>query len=395
MTRINGLSTKLAVLSASLMLMSASTINGALPYIKDQLGITQTQTELLSTLPNLSVVIFILLSSFIAEKIGIKTTVSIGLFLVGIGGSSPLFISQYSLLLLSRLLLGIGLGLFNSLAVSLISSLYEGNIRANLLGIRNSVESIGQSLLTMISGILLNIGWHYSFATYLFAFPLIFLFNIFVPEIQTKINEKDKNDVNQTKEKLNPEIYFLVIFAMISVMNIYAVTVRFSSIATEINGPGYNASNLLAMMPILGIIAGFLFGFIHKFFGDKMIYLGVIIFILVNLLIGFSNGNFFVLLSGLFLSGIPTAWCFPYIYNSLSKITHSEKSLNLSTSLILVGCNIGGFIAPLLMQLIQKVTNSNSLTAPFPIFALLFIFIFIIIVAKNRRISRVTEEESK
>ena len=63
---------KVAVLSVSLVLTSAGSINGALPLIQSGLKISNTEMELLSTAPALSVVVFVLLSAFFAEKIGLS-----------------------------------------------------------------------------------------------------------------------------------------------------------------------------------------------------------------------------------------------------------------------------------------------------------------------------------
>ena len=139
----------------------------------------------------------------------------------------------------------------------------------------------------------------------------------------------------------------------------------------------YNASGYLALMPIMGIVTGFIFGAVNKVLKKNTVILGLLLNIIVNLLIGFASGNYAILLIGLFLSGVPNAFCFPYIYNSLGTITTSKKRLNLSTSLVLIGCNIGGFISPVAMEVIQKVTGSNDLAAPFPIFIGLILLILL------------------
>ncbi|MDQ8596346.1 MFS transporter [Enterococcus faecium] len=366
--------TKLAVLSISLILMSGPAINGSLPLMKESLGISQSQVELLSTIPNFAVIIFITLSSFIANRIGLKRTVTIGLLIAGIGGAMPLLFPTYQVIFLSRFLLGAGYGLFNSLAVSVISTLFSGDTRATLLGIRNSTESIGQAIFTALAGLLLILGWRYSFAIYLIAFPILLFFIIFVPDVK---DEKVVSEEKQVKEKLPASVYFFVLFAIVLVMNSYAITVRFPSLAAEINGMNYNASGYLALMPIMGIVTGFIFGAVNKVLKKNTVILGLLLNIIVNLLIGFASGNYAILLIGLFLSGVPNAFCFPYIYNSLGTITNSKKSLNLSTSLVLIGCNIGGFISPVAMEVIQKVTGSNDLAAPFPIFIGLILLILL------------------
>ncbi|HFP8726591.1 TPA: MFS transporter, partial [Enterococcus faecium] len=375
-----------AILSISLMLTSSQAINGVIPQMKQSLGISQSQSELLGTAPSITVILFILLSSYFAKRIGMKKTIILGLLLAGIGGIIPVFTATFQTVLISRVILGAGLGVYNSLAVTYISSLYSGNTRATLLGIRNSMEALGQTILIFLAGVLVNINWTASFLVYAIAFPVALLFALKVPEIRDENSDIPENHV---KEKMNPMVFTLVLFAILLVMNSIAISVRFASIATEIKGVNFNASNYLALMPILGILAGFMFGPINKWIGKGTLYLGIIFFIISNLLIAVSNGNMTFLLTGLFLSSITGSWCFPFIFSNLDKVT-TKNTINFATSLIFIGCNIGNFIAPIAMQLAQFLTRSTNLTAPFFVFAGIFIVIlFVTFFATNKKNTRV------
>lgn len=380
-----------AILSISLMLTSSQAINGVIPQMKQSLGISQSQSELLGTAPSITVILFILLSSYFAKRIGMKKTIILGLLLAGIGGIIPVFTATFQTVLISRVILGAGLGVYNSLAVTYISSLYSGNTRATLLGIRNSMEALGQTILIFLAGVLVNINWTASFLVYAIAFPVALLFALKVPEIRDENSDIPENHV---KEKMNPMVFALVLFAILLVMNSIAISVRFASIATEIKGVNFNASNYLALMPILGILAGFMFGPINKWIGKGTLYLGIIFFIISNLLITVSNGNMTFLLTGLFLSSITGSWCFPFIFSNLDKVT-TKNTINFATSLIFIGCNIGNFIAPIAMQLAQFLTRSTNLTAPFFVFAGIFIVIlFVTFFATNKKNTRVTRGAS-
>lgn len=375
-----------AILSISLMLTSSQAINGIIPQMKQSLGISQSQSELLGTVPSVTVIIFILLSSYFAKRVGMKKTIILGLLLAGVGGILPAFMANFQIILISRVILGAGLGLYNSLAVTYISSLYSGDTRATLLGIRNSMEALGQTILIFLAGLLVNITWTASFLVYAVAFPIAFLFAMKVPEIRNEQNDISKNDV---KEKMNPIVFVLVIFAILLVMNSIAISVRFASIATEIKGGEFNASNYLALMPILGILAGFIFGPVNKWIGKGTLYLGIIFYIVSNLLIATSNGNMTFLLMGLFLSSITGSWCFPFIFSNLDKVT-TKNTINFATSLIFIGCNIGNFIAPIVMELAQLLTGSTHLTAPFYVFAGIFMLVlFVTFFMTKRKTDRV------
>ena len=381
MNNQKGLLQKAAILSISLMLTSSQAINGVIPQMKQSLGISQSQSELLGTAPSITVIVFILLSNYFAKRIGMKKTIILGLLLAGIGGIIPVFTATFQTVLISRVILGAGLGLYNSLAVTYISSLYSGNTRATLLGIRNSMEALGQTILIFLAGVLVNINWTASFLVYAIAFPVALLFALKVPEIRDENSDIPENHV---KEKMNPMVFALVLFAILLVMNSIAISVRFASIATEIKGVNFNASNYLALMPVLGILAGFMFGPINKWIGKGTLYLGIIFFIISNLLIATSNGNMAFLLTGLILSSITVSWCFPFIFSNLDKVT-TKDTINFATSLIFIGCNIGNFIAPIAMQFAQFLTRSTNLTAPFFVFAGIFMVVLCVILFVTKK----------
>lgn len=377
--------TKFAILSISLLLTSSNAINGALPQIKNTLDISQTQVETLSTIPAISVTIFTLLSSFIVNKLklGMKNTVVVGLSLAGIGGILPAFIDSYTMMLVSRVLLGAGFGMYNSLAITIINRVYENNkgIETNLLGIRGSMEPLGQAILTVLAGFLLYIGWRYSFAIYLFAFPIAILFFMSVTNVKSDSEKATTNNV----EKMNPFVYLWVLFAVLLNSNLNAVIVRFPSIATSYFGDNFNASNYLAIIPLIAIITGFFFGVIYKRLGYKTLYLGLTVQILSNLLISLSNGNFGLLLSGVLLCNIAGTWCYPYIFTILGKIT-PKSTQTFANSLIIVGLNLGIFLVPYTLNIFQKISPKSDLSAPFLVYAVILIGLMIVIpISRSRK----------
>lgn len=374
--------TSVAILSISFILTSGVSINGTLPFIKKSLDLSQVKAELLSTIPSITVILFILLSSSISKKIGMKKTVVIGLLLVCIGGVLPKFTpNSYALIFLGRLLLGAGFGMYNALSVSFINGLYNGRKRSELLGIRNAVEGLGQMILTFIAGLLITSDWTNAYLIYFLSLPIALLFYNFVPDI-----------VSQTKKekgafKLTAPLLLTALFASSLVMNSIAVAVRFPSLAIELKGEQVNTSLYLSIMPILGIIAGFLFEKVIRRFSFNTIYLALGINILFNLLVYISNISFTMLLIGLFISSIPVAWVLPYIFNHIEQIAKG-MDINQSTSVIFIGCNLGVLLAPVIMSLLNSLFHSIDLKFPFLCFTIIYVFVFGVIRFNHNKIEK-------
>lgn len=371
--------TPYAVLSISLILTSGMAINGTLPLIKEQLSLTQTQSELLGTIPSLTVFIFVLFSNLLIKKMGMKRLVLFGLSLVAIGGALPvLFPNSYLLILLSRLILGAGLGCYNSSSVNYINELFEGKQRMQLLGMRNSMESIGQMLLTFVSGFLLLLGWRFSYLIYLTALPIGILFYFFVPEVKREVAEKSE----VLRPKLLPVLS--VLFASIMVMNSIAIAVRFPGLAVDIMGPRYNTSFFLGLMPVLGILSGFLFQKITSRIGHRILYVAVFINMIANLLVALGRQSFIFLVIGLLISSIPVAWVLPYLFNHIELLAKGI-STRMLTSFIFLGCNMGVLMAPLLMSFFAFIGGTEDLYYPFYVFTCLFLLLLIALyIAINR-----------
>lgn len=76
----------------SLLTGSATAITGILPVLKSSYpNVSQSLIESLVTLPSLTILIFTLLSSFVAKKIGNKQTVQLGLMIALVGGVTPFY----------------------------------------------------------------------------------------------------------------------------------------------------------------------------------------------------------------------------------------------------------------------------------------------------------------
>lgn len=359
---------KFAILSISLILTSNSIISGSLVYIQEAFNLTRSEAEFIISLSSLAVMIFIFLAEYLAIFIGIKNTVLLGLFLVGFSGIIPLVFRTYPSIIISRFLLGSGLGLFNGHSANYINLLYhDNNERTKLHGLRNAFEFIGQIILFSLAGILVKFDYIYTFSLYTSAFLIFIFFKINVEDVKI---EKEKAKIN-----FDSNIFLFIIFAMLMILNGTAMLMRFPFVASKSCGIDVNVSFYLNFVPIVGMISAFLFTPINLKLREKTIFFGLGFFILANFLIVNFEKNLLGFLFSILLLTFGQSMCMPYIFAEVPRFVKGHSS-RIATNLIFIGCNVGVFLAPFFMKSMDKLINTNSLSKGFGGFVIIY-FIFV------------------
>ena len=380
--------TKVAFLGISFMLTSAYAINGALPQMTKSLGVSATEVQVLATTPSIVVTVFVLLSTFIAAKLGDKKTIILGMLLVGFAGIVPFFVSSYAPILVSRMVLGAGFGIFNSLAVSMIAVMYQGQTRATMLGWRAAAEQIGQAVLTFVAGLLLNFGWHTTFLVYLLAFPILYLFYVRVPDTTEMLAEAEEKQGKAAKKslegpkKISPVVWILTLFAAFLVIDYMAIQLSFPFMAQSLGVNGMVVSTILSFMLVAAMVGGIVYGTIQKLFGRFTLQVGLILMAISNYLVAFSNHNFVMLTIGVLLIGFPLQLISPFIFSQLPNLAPLKKQ-PFVTSIILIGFNVGVFVEPFIISFLAGIMGnhtSNVAAAAYTTIPLLGVILLIIAV---------------
>lgn len=190
--------TKLSLLSVSLLVVSGGAIAANIPAIMIAYPtINPTLIELITTIPSLFIILTVPFSHRFAKKFGYKFSVQLGIIIVLVAGISPMFTSSFWLLFFSRIIFGIGVGLFNPLLFALAKKLYQGKERSSIIGFQSAFEGIGGMIITFTVGQLLRMNWRLSFLAYGLALPIFLLFTWFVPNVSRETDENERKVENE------------------------------------------------------------------------------------------------------------------------------------------------------------------------------------------------------
>lgn len=376
---------KYSLLSASLLVGSAPAINANIPAMARAFDtIPLAMIEMLTTVPSLFLMISVLISSFIAKKIGYKQTASLGLLIVAVSGILPVFVSNFYLILISRAMLGFGIGLFNSLTVALVNSFYQGKDRAKMYGLQSAFEGAGGIFITFIAGQLLKIGWQAPFLAYAIAIPVCIVFIKFIPKVATANDiSVDTNVIVKENGFKKDNIMLISFIALLFVAASLYMTMGIK-VSTLITTAGYgnasDASLVIILLSLGAITAGTLFSKIIKIFKQLTPIIGLLILALAMFLIGISN-SMIITFAGGFLTGFGFKIFMPYL---IDHINNSQiKNTPLATSLLLVGFNLGAFISPYSSIFMQNIALSDSLNSLFMVLSGGFICLAVVILVLN------------
>ena len=369
------LTAKFSLLSISILLMSHLAISPVIPslynfYNEQNSNIGLASVESLATIPAMMITIFVLLSNVVIKFLGKKNTVLLGLIIIFIFGLVPVFTSNFKLVLISRLFLGAGIGLFNSLSISLISDFFDDSTRGTMIGLRTAFLNIGKALTTFISGYLVILGVQYTFLVYALALPIFILFLFFVPNSENIYNKK-------VSVKFHKETIYLTMLTFFIGVSYMGATIKIPTLLIEkYFYHSATVTNLLTVLAISGIFSGLLFGFLVKRAKNLTLTIMLSFMTLGSMIFSFSN-NIVLFILGAILIGISfvgaMSFNFFYISNKLE-----NKFINFSTSIMLVGGNIGVILTPIILTKLPEALYLEKFLTPFYITTLIMLICTII-----------------
>lgn len=297
MSKPTGLTTA-SILSISLVGGVSTLITGILPQLEREFAnLPTTMVEWLVTAANISALVTLLANPYLTHRWGIKKVVVTGLWLAALTGVIPLFTHVYWLVLLSRLALGLGIGLFSPHAIGLIAHTYHGELRARLLGYQTGLGALGNALFLALAGLVVAFSWRNVFLLYLLLGGVALLASAGLPASEAAV-PADQLAV----KKLPVSRWLLVALAFVTYLLIWGVQIKLPRLFLDrAFGSAELANWTLSAMNMGGLLAGLTFGRVHRHLHQYTLTLGyagaalavVLLLTTANTLVAVSSAVFF------------------------------------------------------------------------------------------------------
>ncbi|MDF2572829.1 MAG: transporter, aromatic acid:H+ symporter family [Sporomusa sp.] len=373
---------KAAVLSISLLLLAATAVSPALANISAAFKGTSAQTiMLLVALPSMTMVLASLVFGKLSEFLSRRGLFQLAMALFLIGGISPYFMNDLTMILGMRAILGLSLGIIFPLSIVLISDFFEGNERDTVMGLQSVFVNLGGIIFAMLGGLLCAVDWHNTFLAYAVGFVVFLFVYAYLPE-PAKIKPAAGPDNLTEKAPLSGKVYFMEFLVFFYNMLIFAF---FTNVAIQVVGEnlGNAASAGLALTVFTGggLVGGLLFGKAMKAMKSFTIPMGWLITgIGMAMVAGVHDFN--VLLAGCFIGGIGFSTTCPAFFVTLS-IMSPPTRVAFSIALASALSGIGQFVAPFVFEAIAGPFNQGPGRFYLLVSAVAFLSVGVLLLLQN------------
>ncbi len=329
----------------------------------------------LITLPSMISMLVGLIVGQLVRFIKKRLLILVGLFLFGICSLGAFWMPSFGFHIMLRAMLGIGIGLVNTINLSLIGDFFKGAQRAKMIGNSLAFSKIFAITVPPIAAMAAVNNWRNVY--YLYTISLvIFIFAIFA--LDAPFKDADIDEPNKRRSKIPAQTFLLATaqFILLAVFFVLVTDLPYLldenvTNSTLISGFG------LSTTTIGTTIAGLYFNKLFSKVRNWIIPLGLIITGVGFIVVTHSPSTIPIIL-GLLLSGFGIGILISTInLTTINSVGDSDSTAALS--LITCASSLGVFISPLLFRVNPiNFQNLSSVESDFQSAGLLYLFLGVI-----------------
>ena len=333
---------------------------------------TELDIQMLTSLPSLLIIPFVLLAGKLAEKRDFIRLLRVGLWLFAASGVLYLFSSRMWQLMAVSALLGIGAGLIIPLSTGLISRYFTGEYRVRQFGYSSAITNMTLVVATAVTGYLAEVHWRLPFAVYLL--PLIsVVLSVYLKKDAASVTIKQAAAIIPPIQS-TPVIsgkYGIHIRHLVQLMLFYGL-VTYVVLAVTFNLPflmeahhfSSGNSGLMISLFFLAIMApGFMLDSLVKLLGNKT-KLYSLLAIAIGLLLIWISPTEWLIVPGCILVGLGYGIIQPLIYDKTVDTAIPQKT-TLALAFVMVMNYLAILLSPFITDFFQWIFHTGSQEFPF------------------------------
>lgn len=163
---------QLLLLANTLAPLGTSLLSPILDSLIEPFGTSTANIGLLISVFTAPAIVLIPTAGIVADRYGRRPVLVFGLLCFGAGGSAIALVSDFRVVLLFRLLQGIGFAALGPILITSIGDLYSGSKEAAGQGLRFAGSGLVQTVFPLAAAVLVGLAWQYPFLLQAIAFPI-------------------------------------------------------------------------------------------------------------------------------------------------------------------------------------------------------------------------------
>lgn len=333
---------------------------------------TEFDIQMLTSLPSLLIIPFVLLAGKLAEKRDFIRLLRVGLWLFAASGVLYLFSSRMWQLMAVSALLGIGAGLIIPLSTGLISRYFTGEYRVRQFGYSSAITNMTLVVATAVTGYLAEVHWRLPFAVYLL--PLISLVlsaylkkdaaSVTIKQVAAIIPPIQSTPVISGKYGIHiRHLVQLMLFYGLVTYVVLAVTFNLPFLMEAHHFSSGNSGLMISLFFLAIMAPGFMLDSLVKLLGNKT-KLYSLLAIAIGLLLIWISPTEWLIVPGCILVGLGYGIIQPLIYDKTVDTAIPQKT-TLALAFVMVMNYLAILLSPFITDFFQWIFHTGSQEFPF------------------------------
>lgn len=343
---------------------------------------TDLEIQMLTTLPSLLIIPFILLSGVISEKVGYIKLLNIGLWLYLISGALYFLCASMTQLIIVSALLGVGAGIIIPLSTSLVSRFFSGEQRTKQYGYVSALTNITLVVATAVTGFLADIQWRLPFVVYLL--PLVSI--LLVPAIKGSdkgftVKENDRNPDNTASKVDYRRLVKYMLFYLLITYLVMAVSIDMPFLLGKYGYDSAVTGYITSLFFIAMMLPGLFINRIISVLRSTILLFSLLLIVLGLYDIFFNTSLLFIIL-GCVAIGFGYGVAQPYIYDVTASLAPPRKT-TYTLALLMTMNYVAILIAPFLLDWLQDIFGIKGERFPFALNSVIGIVAFVFLLLRR------------
>jgi ACDE family multidrug resistance protein len=336
------------IASGTLTVMAGAVLGPVVNQVGRSLGVSQSLAGLVITTHGLFIVLTSPLAGALVDRYGPRRPYVLGLALYGVAGGAGLVVETFPALLVTRAVLGVAVAFVYTSITVLIYSLYEGERKNRVMGLRGSANSLGAAVWPLVGGALGTLSWHGPFGVYLLALPLGVVAAVTVPEPARSGDDSGESGVAVLRRTLRARPLLALVYGLFFVANLllYGIVVYYPRVLATVGVDSSLAISLyLAAMGAAGAVSAYHYDRIERRFDYRRLVLAALSLWTMGFGVATVAASRVVALAPVVLFGLGQGLVFPTVLLWVEELVPADRQGQFSSYVAMVGY-VGQFLAP-------------------------------------------------